>query len=71
MPITPILSPLILCLPIRHICLRPSVLPFLPMEEGYFVHPLSVSLGGEGFDRTTQSDVVASPTALYLLMGHK
>ena len=53
-PIRPILSPPIPGLPIWPVCLRLSVVCFLPTEEGDFVHPSYVSPGGEGFNTPLQ-----------------
>ena len=47
MPIRPILSLPIPYFPIRPVCLRPFIVHFLPIEEGGFVRPSSVSLGRE------------------------
>ena len=45
-----ILSPPTYFLPNMPVCIRPSVVLFLPMEEGYFFRLLYVSLGEEGFN---------------------
>ena len=54
MPIRPILFPPIPCLPIRIVCIRLSLVRFLPMEKGDFLRPLSVYLDREGFNTTSQ-----------------
>ena len=53
-PIRPILSMPIPWLPIWHVCLRLSVIRFLPTEEGDYVRMLSVSPVGEGFNTPPQ-----------------
>ena len=53
MPIRPILSPPIPCLPIRTICIHMSVVHFLHMEVGEFFRSLYVSLDREGFNITS------------------
>ena len=42
----PILYPPITCLRIKHICLYLSIFSSLPMKEGHFFRPSSISLGG-------------------------
>ena len=54
MPIRPILSLPIPWLPIWPVFLRPSIIRFLPMEEGDFFRLPYVSPGGEGFNTTLQ-----------------
>ena len=54
MPIRPILSLPIPWLPIWNVFLRPSIIRFLPMEEGDFFRLPYVSPGGEGFNTTLQ-----------------
>ena len=54
LPIRPILSPLITCLPVSPNCICPFVVRFLPIKEGDFVLPLSISPVREGSNTTLQ-----------------